>query len=190
MHVAARVRLALARRPWIHWVVVAGLATGLGVGVDRRLAEVDRERATWGDTRTVLVADTDLAPDAPITVTPTELPVAAVPERALTELPSGARLRQHVAAGEVLVDLDVTARPGPAARASAGSIVVAVTDPSARHVTIGVTVAIAADGSMLAARATVVDLADDVVFVAVDAGDAATVAAAAHDGSASLLYVP
>ena len=109
---------------------------------------------------------------------------------ALEELPAGARLRQRVAHGEVLTELDIADRRGPAALADAGTLVVALSDPLSRNVTTGLPVQVAADGIVLAGSATVVDIADEIVFVAVDAVDAPAVAAAAQQGIASLLYVP
>ena len=90
----------------------------------------------------------------------------------------------------MLTELDVTAAPGPAARATPGTVVVALSDPLSRGVVIGLTVQVAADGLVIAETATVVDVADDVIFVAVDASAAPTVAVAAQQGIASLLYLP
>ena len=59
-----------------------------------------------------------------------------------------------------------------------------------RLVAIGLDVQVAADGIVLAEAAAVVDVVDDVVFVAVREADGAVVAAAAQRGIASLLYVP
>jgi hypothetical protein len=69
-------------------------------------------------------------------------------------------------------------------------VVVALADPLGRDVAIGLEVQIAADGIVLAGTATIVEVVDDVVFVAVAAGDGAVVAAAAQRGIASLLYLP
>ena len=190
MHVAARARLVLARRPWIYWAVVAVLATLVAFAVNAQLATVAAARSEWGTTRTVLVADEALEPGGPILVTPTELPVAAIATSALSTLPDDARLRQRVGAGEVLTELDVTARAGPAALAEPGTVVVALSDPLSRGVTIGLSVQVTADGIVLAEPATVVDLVDDVIFVAVAAHQAPTVAAAAQQGIATLLYLP
>lgn len=190
MHVAARARLVLARRPWIYWAVVAVLATLVAFAVNAQLSTVAAARAEWGTTRTVLVADEALEPGDPIRATATELPVSALAASALSTLPRDARLRQRVDAGEVLTELDVTARAGPAARAEPGTVVVALSDPLSRGVVIGLSVQISADGIVIAEPATVVDLVDDVIFVAVARQQAPTVAAAAQLGVASLLYVP
>jgi hypothetical protein len=190
MHVVASARLVLARRPWVYWAVVAALASTIAVVVDARLTSLDEARRHWGATRSVLVAERRLGPGDEIAVRSVDLPRAALPPDALGDLPDGARLQQRVGTGEVLTELDVTMLPGPAGRATVGTVVVALSDPLGRGVTIGLRVQVAADGLVLAASATVVDVIDDVVFVAVDASAAPTVAAAAQQGIASLLYLP
>lgn len=190
MHVAASIRLFLARRPWVYWALVAALAVVLAMTVHLRLSAIDATRDAWGATRSVLVADQAMNPNDPIVATPAERPLAAIPDGALSALPDGARLRQRVGAGEVLVEVDVARVAGPASRADPGTVVVAVADPLARSVTVGTRVHVAADGILLAADATVVELVDEVIFVAVDPNDAPAVAAAAQAGLVSLLYVP
>ncbi len=190
MHVAARTRLALARRPWLYWLIVAVLAAMIALVVRGRVAELDDARRSWGDTRPVLVASAALEPGEPIVAVTLDIPVSLLPVGALEHLPEDARLRQRVSDGEVLTELDVVGRPGPAALADDGTLVVALSDPLSRNVAIGLPVQVAADGLVIAASATVVDLDDEIVFVAVDAGDAPAVAAAAQQGIASLLYVP
>ncbi len=190
MHVAARARLFLARRPWVYWAVVAALASALAVGVHDQLTSLDEARRTWGSTRSVLVAERTLEPGEPIQAHPVDLPVAAIPPGALDDLPDGAQLHQRVGVGEVLTELDVAAARGPAARATTGTVVVALSDPLSRGVVIGLKVQVAADGLVIAESATVVEVDDDVIFVAVDASAAPTVAVAAQQGIASLLYLP
>lgn len=190
MHVAARVRLTLARRPWAYWSIVAALAAVPALGVHGHLVRLDEARRSWDETRPVLVATTALGPGDPILAHAVELPAALLPEGALEALPTDARLRQRVADGEVLTELDIADRRGPASLADAGTVVVALADPLSRDVAIGLEVHVAADGVVLARTATIVDVVDEIVFVAVDAGDGALVAAAAQQGIASLLYLP
>jgi hypothetical protein len=190
MHVAARARQFLARRPWVYWAFVAALAATLAVGVNDQLTALEEERRNWGSTRSVLVADRSLEPDGPIEAHAVDLPVAAIPPGALDNLPDGAQLHQRVDIGEVLTELDLTAVPGPAGRAAPGTVVVALSDPLSRGVTIGLKVQVAADGLVIAESATVVEVTDDVIFVAVDASAAPMVAVAAQQGIASLLYLP
>jgi hypothetical protein len=190
MHVAARARLVLARRPWIYWVVVATFATLAAVAVQSEMASIAAERTSWGSTRTVLVASHQLEPGDAIVAELVDFPVAVLPEGSLTEQPVAGVARQRVAAGAVLTALDITSRTGPAALAEPGSVVVALSDPLARNSAAGLRVRVAADGVILADSAEVTHVADDVVFVAVDDIDAAAVAAAAQQGIASLLYLP
>ncbi len=190
MHVAARARLVLARRPWIYWAVVATLALLAAATVQRQIGSIATERGRWGATRTVLVAAQHHEPGDVAVVEPVVLPVAALPDGALDELAEGAVVRQRMAAGEVVTRLDVTTRAGPATLAEPGTVVVALSDPLARDVAVGLAVQVSADGLVVADDATVTGIVDDVVFVAVDERDGPSVAAAAQRGVASLLYLP
>jgi len=190
MHVAARARLVLARRPWIYWAVVATLSIAAAGAVHAEMSSIDTERNSWGTTRSVLVARRQLEPSDPIEADLVALPIAALPNAALTQLPVGAEMRQRVAAGEVLTELDVASRGGPAALAEPGTAVVALSDPLARGVVAGLHVQVAAEGLVVATAAVVTGVVDDVIFVAVSEVEAPTVAAAAQQGIASLLFLP
>lgn len=190
MQLAARVRLVLARRPWLYWLAVAGLAAGIAFGVERRLAQVDAARERWSPTTAVPVAVHDHRPGDPLVVRLVELPRAAVPDRAVGRVPAGARATQRIAAGEVVVDLDVLPAEGPAAGARPGTLVVPIPDPLAADLAIGQGLQVVAEGIVLAERATAVDVAGEVVFAAVDPADAPLVAAAVERGTATLLLVP
>ena len=190
MHVAASARLVLARRPWIYWAVVATLAALAAAAVHGEMASIAAERDRWGSTRAVMVTRQELEPGDEVAADLVARPIAAIPERALSEAPTGALVRQRVAAGEVLTELDMTRRNGPAALAEHGAVVVALADPLARDVVVGLRVQVAADGLVIARDATVTGVVDDVIFVAVDTGEAPAVAAAAQQGMASLLYLP
>jgi len=190
MHVAARARLVLARHPWIYWVVVATLAVLAATAMRSEMASIAAERDSWGATRTVLVASRQLEPGDPIVAELVELPLAALPVDALSEVPETGSVRQRVATGEVLTTLDVTSNVGPASSAEPGTVVVALSDPLARDVVVGLDVQVTADGLVLADAARVTGIVDDVIFVAVSELDGPTVAAAAQQGIASLLYLP
>jgi hypothetical protein len=190
MHAAARVRLVLARRRWLYWLIVAVFAAVVASTVQGHVARLDEARRSWDESRRVLVAAAALSPDDPILTRTIDVPLALLPVGALQVVPPGARLRQRVADGAILTDVDIADRPGPAAFAAEHTVVVALSDPLARDVGVGLDVQVAADGIVLADAATVVDVVDDVVFVAVRAGDGAVVAAAAQQGIASLLYLP
>lgn len=190
MHVAARARLVLARRPWLYWAIVAALTAAVVVTTRNELATVERARAEWGSTQSVLVATRTLEPGDPIETERIDVPVAMAPSAALDDMPHDAILRQRVGAGEILTEVDIAPRPGPAALAPVGTIVVAIADPLARYVPLGASVQIAADGLLIAERATVTDATDDVMFLAVEPGVAPAVAAAAEQGLAVILILP
>jgi flagella basal body P-ring formation protein FlgA len=174
----------------VYWAIVLSFAAVVAAATHQQLSRLEDARQQWQETRSVLVADTDLKPGNFIKASNADLPVAAVPESALHGIPDGAQLRQRVAVGEVLVEADLTHVPGPAARADPGTVVVGLTDPLSRGVVVGLAVQVAAEGVVLASRATVVETIDDVVFVAVAGREAPAVASAAHSGLATLLYLP
>lgn len=190
MHVSVRVRVFLARHRWIYWFVVISLACAVGLTVHAELRKVDAARAAWGKTASVLVADDDRAAgDAP-SFQRRDLPEALLPAAALRSLPTGATLRQRVAAGEVLTSIDITTVAGPIGGATTDSVVVGIIDPLARGAVVGSSVRISSEGIVLAESGRVVSLADEIVFVAVDSTDAPMIAAAAQSGLASILFVP
>ena len=190
MHVAVQARHFLARHPWVYWAAVLSLAAVVAFTLHRQSSLLEEARDRWQTTRIVLVADTDLSPGDPIETSSKTLPLAAIPESAIAEIPTGSRLRQRVASGEVLVTADITQIPGPAARAAPGTMVVGLTDPLSRQVQVGMAVQIVAEGIVLAATATVVETSGDVIYVAVAEHEAPVVAAAAQSGLAALIYVP
>lgn len=190
MHVSVRIRIFLARHGWVRWAVALLLAVGVASLSLRQSAAVERERASWGTTVDVLVADGDHRPGDPVDASLVALPAAMVPRTALTVLADGARVRQSVPDGGVLTDGDVTAAGGPAAFADPGTVVVGVRDPLAHGASTGVRVRLASDGIVLATDATVVGADDDVIMVAVPESAAPMVAAAAQIGAVSVLFVP
>jgi hypothetical protein len=190
MSVVPRARLVLARRPWMYWSIVVVIAAFVGSFVHTQVTTLEHTRRAWGETRPVLVATAALEPGEPIRATLRDRPLAMLPDGALQELPTRARLQQRVGVGEVLTSTDITTAAGPAARAAIGTVVVGVSDPLSRNVTIGSSVRVVADGIVLADTGTVVDLAGEIVFVAIAAADGPIVAAAAQQGIASLLHLP
>ncbi len=190
MHVVARARLVLARRPWIHWTATIALAAGAGSVMQARLAEVERARDAWGSSVSVYVASRSHEPGDPLVVHRVEVPRAIVPDSAITQGAAGTRVRQRVAKGEIVTDVDVASRPGPASGAPSGTVVVAVAGGAGSYAPIGSQVQISADGVVIADTATVTDATDGLVFVAVDRSVGATVAAAERSGLATILLVP
>lgn len=190
MHIAARLRRLTARHRWIRWGIVASLALGAGLLTNAQLARVEHERDRWGARGEALVATRDHHPDDPLSVTRVQLPVAAIPRRAIVDVPPGARVRQNIGEGEVVVAADLLAADGPARHADRGTVVVGIADPLASGATVGHAVRVVAEGVVLSERGRITDVDGEVTLVAVSAADGPAVAAAAHAGLASLLFLP
>ncbi len=190
MHIAVSTRRVLARHPWIHWAVCVGLAIGAAAATHGYIARLDAERRSWGTTRRVWVASGEIDPGQPVDAAATDVPAALVPPGAVTDPPDGSIARQRVTDGEIVVTADLTALTGPAALAEPDTVVVGVVDPLARNAAIGLHVRIAADGVVLTDSAEVVGLSDEVILIAVASRDGPVVASAAHDGIASVLFLP
>jgi hypothetical protein len=107
MSLLPRVRLALARRPWLYWLAVGLCAAGVWFGVAGAQAQVAHARDGWGRTRRVWVADGDVAAGAAVHATAADYPVAMLPSSALTSAPGEAMAARSVADGEVLVADDL-----------------------------------------------------------------------------------
>jgi hypothetical protein len=191
MHPVARLRHVLARRPWLYWAAVVVLAAGIALAAASAVAGVDDARRAWGATRQVVVAATDLAPGDPLAGRTEQQshPLPMVPPRALEAAPPDAVARQHVAAGEVLVDLDLAAGQVPVALIPEGWLGVPVAEQVPTGAAIGDHVAAASGGTVLAAEAVVVSRGDGTLVVAVPADEAPAVAVAASTGDLTLLLV-
>ena len=192
MHPVARVRHVFARRPWLYWAVVVAIASGAALLTADAVAGVDEARRSWGATREVIVATVDIAPGQPLAgrTAPRPRPGPTVPGRALVTAASGAVARQHVVAGEVLVDTDVAAGAAPVSLIPEGWRGVAVAEAVPSGSAIGDRVAAASGGVVLATDGVVVGQSGDAVIVAVPAAEAAQVAAAGAAGELTLLLVP
>jgi hypothetical protein len=192
MNPLARLRHVLARRPWLYWLGVAVIALAIGLLAVRAAASVDEARRRWGSTREVAVAVTDLAPGDPIDghVELRPRPAPMVPAAAVTELVDGARVRQHVSVGEILVAPDLVASAAPQSLIPAGWSAVAVAEAVPSGAAVGDDVAAVSGGVVVARAGVVVGQRDGAVLVAVPDDDAAAVAAASAAGDVSLLLRP
>lgn len=192
MNPVARARHVLARRPWLYWSAVLLLAGLGGWTVAGAAAGVDDARRSWGATRDVVVATDDLAPGEPLTghVEVRPRPTPAVSEAAVASVPPGATARQHVAAGEALVELDIAPPGGPQALIPDGWVAVAVAEAVPIGAAVGDRVAPVSGGVVLAPEAVVVGHSADALLVAVPADEAPQVAHASSTGELSLLLVP
>ena len=189
MTLVARLRFEVARRPWIRWLVVIAIAIGAGHIARTAMVDLDRERRQWGDSRVVMVADVAHLPGDRIHAHRVELPLAALPDGAVDELPDLAVAKRHLTEGAVVVASDLTGTTGPASAADDGSGVVAigVADSAPQA---GARVQVVAEGVVLADAATVVAVSDLTVYVAVPLAAAPIVAEAAHRSTAALVYLP
>lgn len=193
MRLIPRLRHELARRPWVYWLSVALLAAVAAASTMAVIDRLERERASWGTTRRVLVTSLPVAPGDPLdgAVAPRSYPRAMVPTGALTELPPGSVARQRLDAGEVLVRHDVAATAAPRSLLEPGQVAVAVVEHVRTGARVGDRVTVVSEGIVLAERAMVVATVDPVVMVAVDARTAPNVAAATGTaGGISLLIEP
>jgi hypothetical protein len=192
MSLPARVRLTLARSPWLYWALVAILAAAAGLLALRASAGVETARRAWGEERRVLVTTGAVEPGDPVAAA-TELrplPAPLVPADAVIELPATAVARQRIAAGEVVVGHDVAAADPPRSLIPSGWLAVAVSEPVASGAGVGDPVSVATGGVVLAADGVVVGISGAGLLVAVPADDAAQVAHAAAAGDVALLLRP
>jgi Flp pilus assembly protein CpaB len=175
------------------WALVLAATTGSATA--HLVAIAESGAARYGDPTTVLVARRDLPVGAELdglAVALTELPASAVPVHALRRTPGARVLRQPVAAGQVVVELDL-AGPGTSPLAAAippGTTVFAVPRGGASlRVRRGDHVDLLGAGSggdglvTVTADALVLDIRADSFSVAVDRNDATDVAAAILAGA-------
>ncbi|HNJ96853.1 MAG TPA: hypothetical protein PLV13_01910 [Ilumatobacteraceae bacterium] len=172
MSVLPRVRLQLARRPWIYWLVVGLCSLLAWSSVLGAQADARRAQRAWGSSQTVYVADRALAPGDPVRATTRQYPVTMVPSSAIATLEPDALAARAVSPGEVLVATDVAAdRLLPA-----GWVVFAVATDVAPQLLAGDTVVVYGQGVRWC-EGVVGAVADGVVEVAVPPDDAEAVSA-------------
>lgn len=186
MHLLARVRLELARRPWIYWLTIAVLGAIVTLGVSRAMGRVDAARRAWGEPATVWIAATDIEPGEPIVAKRSVVPRAVVPSRATTEDPDRSVARQRIAGGAIVTAFDVAAA-GPAGLVPDGWVAIAVAATGDFGVGDRVTV-FAADVSL--GDGVVVARTDTDVMVAVPVAAAGDLAASVLAGTAVIALAP
>ena len=189
----AMVRRVLARRPWIYWTIVAAVAAGGATATMSVIRSVDEERARWGDTGTVLVASRDVEAGEPLDglITERGYPKAMIPPGAVVSVARGTAARHRLAAGEIVVDVDIASTTAPRSLIPPGWLGVAVVETVASGATIGDRVVVASEGIRLSADALIVGRGDGVTIVAVPDDEAPNVAAATTStGGVALLLRP
>lgn len=183
-------RRLVARRPWVHWVLVATLASATATEFAGRLGEVAEARDAWGTTRPVLVAAVAAAPGEQLVVDVADVPAAVVPPGAIpAERASGLIARQYVGPGEMITEADV-AGSGELALVPPGWLAVPVAESPPSGAAPGERVQLVSDGMVIAPDAVVAGRHDDITLIAVPGDVAPVVPAAAQAGSLVVLRAP
>lgn len=130
MWMLPRLRLALARRPWLYWMLVCAAAALTWWRIAALHDDAERARASWGTSVTVVVASADTPQGQPVQAEQRTLPRAAVPSTALRDVAADAVAARDLVVGQVLLPTDLV---GDEAR-PAGWVVVAVRARSPRLV--------------------------------------------------------
>lgn len=116
----ARVPLMLRREPRLYWATVALVAALVLGWIHVEQGRAAAMRRQWGQTRTVVRARIDLSGGSSLTpavVEIVELPLAALPRDASTEIPADARVADRLSAGEIVtsVHMATASSRGPVA---------------------------------------------------------------------------
>jgi hypothetical protein len=188
--VSVMVRRVLVQHPWIYWLVVVLIAIGAFASMLDRSGAVDDARSSWGDTAIVLIAAADHHPGDAINAAPREVPLAMVPESAVSTSRKALVARQNVAIGEIVTNGDVVAQNGPQAFAPDGWLIVPIVESPYSGAQLGDRVQVVSDGFVVSVDAQIVGSHDDVTLVAVPADEAPFLPAAAAAGGLTLLLVP
>lgn len=116
----ARVRWApsrlrrIARHPALWWALALVLMVGGGTSLVQRAEQLEQARANWGAAQQVLVVASAVGSGERVagSVEVRELPVALIPDGAVSDIGSNAFARVDLFAGEVLLDRRVSANQG------------------------------------------------------------------------------
>ena len=98
----SRVRLVLARRPWLYWLIAGTFAALAALQVWAAHDDALRSRDSWGTTRQVWVVSADVAAGGAIVAERHEYPVAVLAGDVVDDLPIGAIAARPLARGSVL----------------------------------------------------------------------------------------
>ena len=178
------------------WTITAICAVALSIASMNTIGAAQRARSRWGDTTAVAIAARSIAPGEVIGAGDIELvdrPNAVIPDGAVTDDAIGRTAIAAIPAGEMLLDLRLApaGRDGVGALAPVGSLGFAVPiDTTTPPLAVGdrvdvfapsATAAKATTATRIAQGATVVDLADRTVTIAVGPSQAPAVARALLD---------
>jgi hypothetical protein len=98
----ARVRLVLARRPWLYWLMAGCIAAPAGLQVWSVHDAAVQARAAWGATRAVWVVAADTAAGQPVVAERHDYPTAVLAGDVIDDLPPDPIAARHLAHGTVL----------------------------------------------------------------------------------------
>lgn len=107
MSIVPRLRLLLARRPWLRWLVVGLCAAAVAAQLLAIASGLERERQRWGTPRSVWVATAPAAVGDTVAMQPRQWPDAVVPANALSDPPTDAVAARAVATGQLLTTPDI-----------------------------------------------------------------------------------
>jgi len=173
MWLLPRLRLALARRPWLYWLLVGAAAALTWWRVAALHDDAERARASWGTAVEVWVVATDTPHGQPVAASRRALPTAAVPVAALREFEPDAVAARDLVAGAVLLPADLVGDAAP----PAGWVVVVV-GARAPHLAVGDTVTVFVGGRRLCDGQAAGEAVDETVELALPSECAATLSAA------------
>ena len=194
MRPVRRIRLFVARRPLVYWLLVALVAAATAAVVLTRVAALDQARQQWGGSRTLLVARHELTAGQvvrPADVRTVRWPDGLAPAGAVDHLAGPTVVAATVAEGEPLVSSRLgRAGSGPVAgRLPLGTrgVTIPIGDlalpvvPGDRVDLVGA--GAAAPTAVAAERALVLQAGASSIVVAVQADELSAVAAALAGGS-------
>jgi hypothetical protein len=98
----ARVRLVLARRPWLYWLMAGCVAAPAGLQVWSVHDAAVQARAAWGDARPVWVVAADTPAGAPVVVERRDYPSAMLVDDVIDDVPTAPIAARPLARGTVL----------------------------------------------------------------------------------------
>ncbi|MBI5087873.1 MAG: hypothetical protein HZB15_03105 [Actinobacteria bacterium] len=184
------VRSFVARHRAVYWGVVGALCLAVALALMAQSRQLRAAREAWGTSVEVWVAAESVEPGDPLPLERAELPLAAVPDAAVTgTVPAGAVARQRISQGEVVVASDLATGRLPGLTADRRAVSIAI-DETSLVVEVGEHVDVVASGVVVAADGVVAAVGPASVTVGVATHDAAAVATAAADGTAVLVLRP
>lgn len=107
MSLLPRLRMAFARRPWLYWLIVGSCAAAVWLSVASAQAQLSKARDAWGTTRQVWVASGPVAAGDAVHAAAVDYPTAMIPPSAVSSLPGDAVAARSIAAGELVVAVDL-----------------------------------------------------------------------------------